>query len=167
MSIINQEFKNLYKTMIDELLGVNGLTNKCTLYFNNNSTAYCHNCLYDKASEMSSNVYNGSGPAPFDEYTICPVCMGSGKTLLNTKNKTLSLAVIFDSKYFLNLANKLVNIPEGTVQIIAPKNYAEDLKTCSYLVIDAYPSIKYERIDDINLSGLGDLNYIFLNWRRV
>lgn len=164
--IINQDLKNIYKTFIDEIISSHGLTNQCSLYYDNKSD-YCSNCIFDKSTEMSSNVYNTTGPSPFDDYTMCPVCMGSGKVYLEGPIKQLYVAVIFDSKYFLNIKNKLVNIPEGTIQIICSKAHSQDLKSCSYLVFDNYLEVKYERIDDINLSGLGDLEYIFMNWRRV
>lgn len=154
--------------MMNELLGQNGLSNLCTLYFDNGSTTYCNNCLFDKSTETSSNIYNGTGPKSFPDYTLCPVCMGSGKTISNTITKKLYLAVIFDSKSFINMnPTKLVNIPDGTIQIICSKNYMTDLKACSYIIINNYPDIKYERIDDINPAGLGDLDYIFMNWKRV
>lgn len=138
--ILNQEFKNIYKNMIDDILNPNGLTNLCTLYFNNNNTTYCNNCLFDKSTETSSNVYNGSGPNPFPDYTLCPVCMGSGKTLANSTIKTIHLAVIFDSKSFLNTTpTKLVNIPDGAIQTLCSKNYTTDLKACSYLTVNNYP----------------------------
>jgi|LakMenEpi03Aug12_release.lakeMendotaPanAssembly.Ray.scaffolds.fasta_scaffold55255_3 hypothetical protein len=166
--IFNQNLKNTYKKMIDQILSQEGLTNQCTLYFDNNITSYCNNCLFDKSTEMSSNIYNGNGPNPFPDYTTCPICMGSGKTLLNSITKQLYLAVIFDTKSFMNMTStKLVNIPDGTIQIICSKNYATDLRSCSYLTINSYPEIKYEKLTDINPVGFGDLDYIFMNWRRV
>jgi hypothetical protein len=164
--IITQNLKNLYKSMIDEILSINGLTNKCTLYYQG-SENYCNNCIFDKSSNVSSNVYNNTGPAPFDDYALCPVCMGSGKVLLSNITKELYLAVIIDSRSFINFPNKLVNIPDGTIQIISDKKYSEDLRKCSYLIIESDLNTKYERMNDINLVGLGDLNYIFMNWKRV
>lgn len=164
--IIHQTFKNLYKSMIDEILSIHGLTNKCTLYYLG-SEDYCNNCIFDRSSNVSSNIYNGTGPAPFDDYTLCPVCVGAGKVLLNDTTKELYLAVILDSKFFINLSNKLVNIPDGTIQIISDKKHKEDLRKSSYLVVESDPDTKYEKIQDINLVGLGDLNYIFMNWKKV
>lgn len=164
--IINQNLKNLFKTNINILLHENGLTNKCTLYFTG-STDYCSNCLFDRSSNISSNIYNGNGPVPFDDYTMCPVCMGSGKTLLSDTTKSLSLAVILDSKYFLNLPTKLINITDINLQTVCSKNYIQDLRSCSYLVVDADPTKKYEKLDNGTLCGLGDLDYIIMNWRLV
>lgn len=164
--IINQNLKNLFKQQINTILHQQGLTNPCTLYFTG-STDYCNNCLFDRASNLSSNIYNGTGPVPFDDYTMCPVCMGSGKTLLNNTIKQMYLAVILDSRYFINLSTKLVNITDISLQTICSRNHLQDLQACSYLVIDVDPSKKYEKIDNGTLSGLGDLDYIIMNWRLV
>lgn len=164
--IIDNNLKNIYKVFINDILSNSGLTVLCTLYFDNNIN-YCSNCIFDKSNNLSSNVYNNTGPVPFDDYTMCPVCMGSGKMMLSSINKELYLAIISDSKYFINMNTKLVNIPDGYIQIITYKNNAQDLKSCSYLTINSNPNTKYERVDDINLVGLGDLDYIIMNWRRV
>lgn len=164
MMVINQNLKNIYKIGINEILSKTGLTNTCTLYYTG-SQNYCNNCLFDRSSNASSNVYNGSGPAPFNDYTMCPVCMGSGKTLLNTTTKKMHLAVILDSKYFVNLSSKLINITDISLQTVCSKEHWQDLQSCSYLVVDADSTKKYEKIDNGNLSGLGDLDYIIMNWK--
>lgn len=166
MTIINQNFKNLFKTMINDLLSETGLTNSCTLYFDETSD-YCNNCLFDKSSNISSNIYNGSGPVPFNDYTMCPVCMGSGKTLLDGSTQQLYLAIISDTKHFINLPNQLLNLSDANIQIICSKNHAELLKSCKYLIIDSDPTKKYEKIDNSNIVGLGDLDYIIMNWKLV
>lgn len=164
MSIINQSFKNLFKTMINDIISSTGLTNLCTLYFDETSD-FCNNCLFDKSSNVSSNVYNGTGPAPFNDYTMCPVCMGSGKTILDSSTKQLYLAIISDTKYFINMPNQLINISDGMIQIICAKSNIEILRSCKYLVINSDPTKKYEKIDNGNIAGLGDLDYIIMNWK--
>jgi hypothetical protein len=164
--IINQNFKNTYKYLINDILSSSGLTNECILQFASLED-YCNNCLFDRSSLVSANIYNGSGPYPFEDYSTCPVCLGAGKVILSNNIKKLFLAVILDSKYFINLNNKLIDIPEGSIQIITNKQNINDLKSCTYLSLVSNPHIKYERVDDINLAGLGDLDYIFMNWRRV
>jgi hypothetical protein len=164
--IINQDIKNLFKLGINDILSSTGLTNLCTLYYKETHD-YCNNCLFDRSSNMSSNIYNNTGPIPFDDYTMCPVCMGSGQTLLSDTKKELYLAVISDSKYFMGLPNNLVNIQDIALQIVCSKTNIDNLRSCSYLVINADPIKKYEKIDNGNLIGLGDLDYIIMNWRLV
>jgi hypothetical protein len=162
--IITQDLKNIYKNTINELISSHGLTNQCVLSFNNGATDYCDNCLFDPVSKISSNIYNGIGPRSFIDYTICPECMGLGVKQNNTKTKTLSLAVIFDSKYFINFNAKVINIPDISIQTICHKNSALDIRNCSSMSIN---NVSYERAGDVNPVGLGDLDFIFTNWKKL
>jgi hypothetical protein len=166
MHIINAAFKNLYKEAINEILSQHGLTNSCTLQFNNSAADVCNNCIFDPMSKVSSNRYNGSGPQPFTDYTVCPVCMGAGIKQNNNTVKQVYLAVIFDSKYFINLDRKVVNIPDGTLQTICNKSHTLDIRNCNSMKVDAFPHVSYERVEDVNIAGLGDLEYIITTWRR-
>ena len=166
MNIISQSFKNTYKMMIDEILAAHALTNECTLYYKNNNIGYCDNCLYDPITKISSNIYNDTGPSPFANNTICPECMGLGKKQNNDYTKILSLAVIFDVKYFLNFDSKVVNVPDGMIQTICSINHTNDLRNASAMSVNSISNILYERAGDINPVGLGDLHYIFLNWKK-
>lgn len=164
--ILSQEFKNIYKEMINEILSSHGLTNLCTLTFDNGSADLCNNCFYDMITKTSSNRYNGTGPQPFPDFTICPVCMGMGSKENNNTTKEVYLAVLFDSKYFINLNTKVVNVPDGTIQTICSKNLILDIRNASSMSVNSVPNISYERIEDVNPAGLGDLDYIFTTWRR-
>lgn len=166
MNIISQSFKNTYKMMIDEILSAHALTNQCTLYYKNNSIGYCDNCLYDPITKTSANLYNNTGPSPFTNGSICPECMGLGKKQNNDYTKTLSLAVIFDTKYFLNFDSKVVNISDGMIQTISSIDHTNDLRNAAAMSVNSVSNILYERAGDINPVGLGDLNYIFLNWKK-
>jgi hypothetical protein len=169
--IITQELKNIYKNMINELISPNGLTNKCILSFNNGTSDYCDNCLFDPISKVSANIYNGTGPRSFINYTVCPECLGLGVKQNNNKTKTVNLAVIFDSKSFINFDPKVgvplssvVNIPNINIQTICHKNLALDIRNCSSMSIN---NTSYERVGDVNPVGLGDLDFIFTNWKRL
>lgn len=169
--IITQDLKNIYKNTINELISSHGLTNQCILSFNNGSADYCDNCIFDPVSKISANTYNGVGPRSFPDYTICPECMGLGVKQSNIKTKTLSLAVIFDSKSFINFDPKagvslspVVNIPNINIQTICHKNLTLDIKNCSSMSIN---NISYERVGDVNPVGLGDLDFIFTNWKKL
>jgi hypothetical protein len=164
--IISKELKNIYKDMIDEILSDNGLTNECLLYYQNDSIEYCNNCIFDPITKTSSNVYNDSGPAPFTDYTICPVCMGMGTQRNNKKTKKIVLAVIFDTKYFLNFNTKVVNIPDGSIQTICSIAHANDILNSSAMSVVRIPNMFYERMSDINHVGLGDLDYMFVTWKK-
>jgi hypothetical protein len=92
--------------------------------------------------------------------------MGMGTKQNNNMTKKIYLAVIFDSKYFLNINTKTVNVPDGTIQTICHKNYMLDIRNANALYVDSVANIGYERIEDVNPAGLGDLDYIITTWRR-
>lgn len=166
MNIISKQLKDTYRMMIDEVLSEHGLTNQCTFYYKNSSIEYCDNCIFDTITKVSSNMYNGTGPIPFVNNTICPQCMGLGQKQNNEKTKNITLAVLFDSKYFLNFDSQVVNVPNIFIQTICSIKYANDIRNASSMSIANLPNIYYERIGDINPVGLGDLDYIFTNWKK-
>jgi hypothetical protein len=164
--IITKQFKDIYRTMINELLSAHGLTNQCTLYYQNATIEYCDNCLFDPITRVSSNIYNSVGPRPFIDNTICPECMGAGIKNKNSKTKAITLAIIYDTKYFLNFDSRVVNVPDGSIQTICSIKHSHDIMNSSALSIDSIPNSFYERATDVNPVGLGDLDYIFVNWKK-
>ena len=110
--IFTNDLKAIYNDAIDAILNDTGLTVKCRLlYSGQENQQYCNNCIYDQISKLSSNIYNSTGPNPFPENSICPVCMGMG-IVDSDSSEILSLACIFDGKYFLNWSSKTANIPD-------------------------------------------------------
>lgn len=103
----------------------------------------------------------------FPEGSICPICNGQG-VLSQTSTETQNLAVIFDSKKFINFGN--VNVPVGDIQIICPITLYPQLASASYITVDtnisSYAQHRYTRISDPQPVGLGDNRYIFSNWER-
>jgi hypothetical protein len=69
-------------------------------------------------------------------------------------------------KYFLNINTKTVNVPDGTIQTICHKNHTMDIRNSNSISVDSVANISYERIEDVNPAGLGDLDYIITTWRR-
>lgn len=164
--IINQSFKNLFNEHISLLIGQNGLGSNCTLKFNNSITELCNNCIYDTFSKVSSNLYNNIGPNPFSDGTICPVCMGIGSVQSNTTSYSLNMAVILDSKYFFNISNKVVNLPNNIIQTICDIKELNYINNCFEMVVDSLPYESYERYEAPNPCGLGDQNYLITTWRK-
>ncbi len=164
--MIDTSFKNLFKNHITALIGENGLGSNCTLKFNNSTTELCNNCIYDSLSKASSNMYNNTGPSAFADGTMCPVCMGIGSVQNNETTYSLNMAVIFDSKYFLNISNRVVNLPNNTIQTICEIKELNYINNCYELIIDSVPTQSYERYEDPNPCGLGDQNYIITTWRK-
>lgn len=164
--MINQSFKNLFNNHITQLIGPNGLGSDCTLVFNNSVTELCDNCIYDSLSKASSNIYNESGPNPFSNGTICPVCMGIGSVQSNETTRHMNMAVILDSKYFFNISNRVVNLPNNTIQTICRIEELTYINNCSELIVDSIPNQSYERYEAPNPCGLGDQKYLITTWRK-
>ena len=115
-NILSSELKNTYNQAIDHLLSNNGLTLPCIFkYTGANNEIECSNCKIDPITRLSANTYNGSGPNPFADGSVCPVCIGAGLTTSSKSSEIIYLACIFDSKYWLNWASNAVNIPNVMV----------------------------------------------------
>lgn len=170
-NLIDNNFKALFNQAIDSLLSANALTVPCLIKYNNfHNEILCNNCIFDSISLLSSNRYNGTGPQSFPENTICPVCLGSGRLSDYTKQEKLYLAVIFDSKYFLNYDNKIINIPKGSIQTISKIDTIHKLRTADEIIFDtdiqAYGNYIYQRSGDPEPCGLGSHDYISIIWTR-
>jgi len=74
---IPSEIFDLHEWMADELIdGDIGVT--CTLTYPSKQSE-CTNCIYDRNTERSSNIYKTGGPEPFENYQTCPICQGRGR----------------------------------------------------------------------------------------
>jgi|688.fasta_scaffold00408_40 hypothetical protein len=169
--IISKELKNTFNNAIDSLLENNALSLPCKIFFDNQiTTTYCNNCIFDPISLLSSNVYNGTGPASFPEGGVCPVCVGQGTLKGSSSSETIYLAFIFDSKYFLNINSKVVNIPDGSIQSLCNINLLSKIKNASEIAFDNNLSnighFKYERASDPEPLGFGDNRYILTLWKK-
>jgi hypothetical protein len=168
-NVISAEFLSTYNQAIDSILQQGALSIPCILKYDNGSTDYCNNCIYDQISKTSSNQYNNTGPSQFGDGTICPVCLGFGLVKNNNYEETLYLATIFDSKYFMNINNKVVNIPDGSIQTLCSSTYLPKIRSANELMVkdtEIYGSYLYQRAGDPALMGLGSINYISTLWQR-
>jgi len=164
-NIISAEFKQLYNDAIDAIIDpTNGLVNTCTLRYGGSPSqqTLCNNCLYDSISKLSSNIYNGSGPKPFSDGGVCPVCAGNGTISggIITKEENINLAVIMDSKYFINVGN-VINLNDNYIQVICKKNILPKLQNAVELVLHGQ---SYQKASDAKYYGLAQHNYAFMLW---
>ena len=171
-NIFSKELKEIYNSAIDQILSKEGLTVPCILRYVGGATiTYCNNCIFDPISGLSANQYNGVGPSFFPDGGICPVCAGAGTGKnYEESSETVNLAVIFDSKYWINWSSKSMNIPDGMVQVICSTSLLPKLRNASEMVIDTtllpYGNYVYERAGDPTPVGFGQHNYIFSMWKR-
>lgn len=168
-NIINTELKQIYKYAIDEVLSSHGLTVPCILHFDKRSAdILCTNCVIDPISQISSNIYNGTGSSPFPDNTICPVCGSSGMTA-GEKTETIYLGVIFDNKYFIKpISNSAINWPNNTIQTICQQTSTSKIRAASRMTLSGnssdYSVSEYIRQSDPQPIGFGDTNYIVTLW---
>lgn len=168
-NIITKEFKQVFKDAIDTILAQNALTVPCTLKYESTYRDLCHNCEFDTINQRSANIQKPSAVAPFANNTICPVCNGFGYIDL-VKDEIVYLAVIFDSKYWLNWGSKSINVADGTVQTLCSINLLPKIKNCKYMIMDnnisTYGHYRYSRANDPEPVGLGTHDYIITMWQK-
>lgn len=165
-TLLTPELKNLYNNAIDALLDpVNGLVQQCTLKYASApaQSGLCNNCIYDSISQLSSNIYNGTGPKPFTDGGICPVCIGAG--LINgiessAITEVVKIAVIIDSKKFINIANS-INLDPSIIQTISNKDLIGKLHNAIELQVHGST---YRRMNEPQYCGLSDHRYITILW---
>lgn len=170
INIISPELKGIFNNAIDALLQQNALTVPCRFkYSGQQNSVFCSNCIFDAISQLSSNIYNSTGPNPFPEGSICPVCMGMGM-IMSDSSEIISMACIFDSKYFLNWSSKTLNIPAGSLQTICNTVLLPKIRNANEIIVDTsleqYGNYSYQRAGDPEPIGLGDNRYIATIWSR-
>jgi hypothetical protein len=167
---ISQHLKNTFNQAIDSLLQQGALTIPCKLvYSNTTNNNLCNNCFYDNISKLSSNLYNNTGPQPFPDNTICPICLGAG-LFQNDFTEIVHMAVIFDSKYFMNWSSKSVQISSGLVQTICNINLMSKILDANEIIFDNSNNninyVSYERAGHPEPCGFGDNRYIITMWKN-
>lgn len=169
MTIITSDFKNLYKTFIDELLRTSSLSLPCKLIYSGSSFTECSNCNLDPISHKSANTYKAGGPIVFADGQICPYCRGLGGAYSEAFDTT-DLMVIFDYKYWINFNSK-VHSPDGLVQTISKFSDYAKIKSCNKIIIDTsiqnYTESYYARNSEPEPCGLGDNSYLFTYWKKI
>lgn len=164
------QLKDVYNGAIDSILANPGLTIPCKLLYSSESNlTVCSNCIFDPVTKLSSNIYNGTGPRPFVDATICPVCMGDGSTRIEN-SEIIYMAVLFDSKYWLDWGSKSVNIASGQVQTICLSTLLPKIRNAKSVIFDTsleqYRDVVYQRAGDPKPVGFGNTRYIFTMWQN-
>lgn len=169
-NLLNMQFKNLYNNAIDHLISQQGLAVPCLLEYDSLKKDLCPNCIFDPILNRSSNVFKHGGPAPFSENSICPVCIGNG-IIDMSKKETVYLALIFNSKYWLNWNSNSVNIANNKAQSISKIDLLPKLQNCKQIILDtntsAYGDRRYSRINEPEICGLGENRYIITMWEKI
>lgn len=168
-NIITPQFKQLFKDSINTLIAQNALTVPCTIEYENTKRNLCYNCEFDPIHQCSANMPKNGSLVSFPVNTICPVCNGIGY-IDNINSELVYLAIIFDSKYFLNFGSKVVNVSDGLVQSLCAISLLPKLKEAKHIIIDnniaTYGHYRYTRAGDPQPIGLGSNDYIITMWQQ-
>lgn len=168
-NLITPEFKSIFNSAIDYLLSEQGLSVKSKLLFHGGKETTCSNCIRDPISHFSGSVYNGTGPSPFPDGSICPVCIGHG-FISSESSEIIDIIAVFDSKYWINISSDHVKIADGYVQTLSKITLINKIRNASEIIfdtsLDKYGLYRYERAGDPTPVGLGDNKYITTMWKR-
>jgi hypothetical protein len=169
-NLITSEFKQVFRDSIDTLLAQNSLTVPCTIKYENTKRNTCYNCEFDPINQRSANRPKTTAAVNFPSNTICPVCNGFG-FIDTATDEVVHLAIIFDSKYFLNWGSNTVNIPDGMVQSLCSISLLPKLREAKQLVMDNtlsnYAHFTYTRAGEPQPVGLGSNDYIITMWKKA
>lgn len=169
MNIITNDLKNLYRSLIDELLKSGSLSLPCKLFYDQSLFNECINCKIDPISHKSANIYKSNGPIPFTDGQICPYCRGLGGSYQESYDIT-DLLVVFDYKHWINFNSRLHD-PDGLVQTINSKNDYQKIKNCNKIIIDTnlqnYTENYFQRNSEPQPAGFGDNQYFFTFWKKI
>lgn len=170
--IFSTSYKNLFNQAIDTLISGNGLGTLCKLNYQKpiNSTNDCDNCIIDPIYKQSMGKYNGIGPRPFQDGSVCPVCNGIGYTMPNT-SENVYMAVIVSEKDWIDIGLDKTKIPNGSVQTISKAETAAKIKNTYSMNISnengTDNNLLYERYSDPQYVGFGSHDYIITIWKKI
>lgn len=141
--IITKGVIKTYKQLIKDI--INDLGETLYLYYKPKKE-WCPNCLIDKASHASKNIFNSSFISPITifgnlvspkSFTLgrCPVCKGTGE-LLDYSPVSIRGVVKWRPQY-----SEQENTPAGLegeniVRVKAKKIFYEKIRDCDYAMID-------------------------------
>jgi hypothetical protein len=171
-NIISPEFKSIYKSAIDELLSKNGLATqvKITYLRNVQPSDDCNNCIVDPIYKRSTGKYNNTGPEPFSDGSVCPVCNGDGYKIPNADD-TCYMGVLTSEKSWIDIGLDNTKLPEGSIQTVCTADLAQKIKNSySLTIVDnngINNNLSYERNGDITYLGLGSHDYAITMWKRL
>lgn len=135
MGLVKPRHLSLYKKYTLQL--ISDLGKQATIILVG-SSSYCNNCKYDRITQSSNGIYNGTGTKSFADGTVCPVCNGSGK--IKTENRKTITAIC----RWVNPTSKEERFekrefgldPKGYLKIKAPVEYYDDFNNAEYFIFD-------------------------------
>ena len=174
--IINSTVKQLYINAIDSLLYDDSCTRPCRIIYTGSKFVDCPNCAFDPIGRKSSNRFQSGGPMPFPQGSICPMCGGAGKRQDVSQTELIDLMVIWDSNAWVRLggggetASRSAHTPNQLAQTISRVETWAKLNRANEIILDTevegYKQLKYTRVGDPELVGIGSSQYVIAMWER-
>lgn len=155
--------KSIYNNQIDQILSSQGLTISCLLDYGISKKNICPNCIFDSNTNKSSNQYKPGGPIEFEFGRSCPYCNGIGFYGENNRQEEVYLAVLWDSKSWINFPSKIQSAA-GYIQTISGSDIINKLESANSLWINGDV---YQLDGKSNYVGLGNDRYIICTWKKI
>lgn len=106
-----------------------------TLHFPANNSE-CPNCVYDSFNRRSSSIYKTGGDMPFENYTTCPMCGGTGRLTLPSTD-AIRLRVYWETKSWIDIGLTF-EVPSGVAMVIGYMNDVIKYKRAERIQIGNY-----------------------------
>lgn len=160
-----------YQNFVDSFNSTDNFAWECRAIYPQMQVA-CVNCIVDPITHRSANVYNGTGPVPFSNGSLCPWCNGIGY------NQSES----YDTVYVrIEKANRRIqdwyalgpNV-EKSQQIVEIRGFIKDLpkfERCEYLEVSTdiapYGKMRFRPKGKMLPYGLQTRRYVLGYWEQV
>lgn len=168
--LLSSNFKDTFNNAIDSLLEVGSLTTPCQLFYSPSKETLCYNCIFDPILDRSAGLFNSNGgTVDFADGSVCPVCMGMGKKLAEN-SEIVHLAVILDSKYWLNTGPDFVQVPDIAAQTLCKIELMPKINNATHMTLtdnSVYDNSRYAKSGFPTMMGLGAHKYILVNWTKA
>jgi hypothetical protein len=95
--------------------------------------------------------------------------MGMGKKI-SENTETVHMAVILDSKYWLNTGPDFVQNPNIAAQTLCSIELLPKINNATYMTLtdnSKYDNTRYAKAGFPTMMGLGDMKYILTNWIKA
>ena len=165
----------MFNSAIDALLYDDALTRPCRLIYSGSKWEDCSNCTYDPIGRKSSGRYQSGGPNPFPAGSKCPHCAGAGKKQASSTEE-INMMIIWDTKQWLKLGHSVesrpskIHTPGQLAQTLSKIETWPQLNRANEIVLDTdverYKQLKYMRMGDPELCGIGSSRYVLTMWDR-
>jgi len=140
---IPSELINEHEWICDSLIDDMGAS--CDLVYEPIASE-CNNCIFDPATQKSSGIYKVGGPISFDNFTVCPICGGDGRSVLEQK-ENIKLRVYLNQRDWIQTNIKAM-VGNDVFQIIGYMNDLPKIERAKEIIVHSdLVGIKYWRCE--------------------